>query len=538
MPGTHRLLSLLAGVAGLLAALALAGCGGGGGSINLKTPVESGTIGSISGTLYSITNGSMDIPGNVQVSLAPVTMPAGEAGWPRQTTTNVTGSYQFADVPAGTYRVRVDDAVNGSGLHVSGEIADVVVRGGIPTLNANLVLGPPGDVVTFNGTVRENGQPAAGATVTMEITALQFPENSGAGQRSVYVTTTASAQGAYSFTVPNMRFVHPKLDGNGNPITTDGGATVTTEHYAITAHSATSGVADPMWYYPPIPVSPVTVDPIVLSSVTKPAATSPTALYQMSVRLPAASMEASLQAAVARLAIARLTGAPATRIVTLQKIADGRQSALSGATVRAASAIGVVENDLNWEDLQQSMDVQGYHVYRSSARSGDFIRVGTSTDPYNNVFVDNDPALPLDQPMYYTVTGYAARGIESKPMTPVKAQPLPALANVRSVDVSSEVATTTADGEIKLRWDPVAGAVGYIVMVYTKYPSFSTMPDTVESLSSAQTSLTFTYPGVGGNPIDYWWIVSAFNVPASQAWAATSAAYSAFHAFTLSPASQ
>jgi len=494
---------------GLFLFLFAAGCGGGGNSLSLTDPVESGAMSSLGGTIYTLVNGKMDLPSHVTVTLTPVgTPPTGT--WPQTTVSNVTGSYQFGSIPKGTYNLSATATSSTlPGITISGSLQNVVVQGGIPSLNNNLLLGDPAKAVTFTGYITQDGNKVKGATVVIEVAAAAFSGLGSSNQRAAYVTATTDDVGDYAITVPDDNALH----------------------YVISAHTATSALNETDFIVPPLKSDSLdkTINNLALVTSTTAVATVPTMMLT-SVSLPEASALGMTAAAINRLAVARLVHAPASRIAQFQKIAQGRL-----ATTRANTPIGIVENDLTWEDAQQSLDVQGYYVYRGGSASGKFVKLGMLPDPFDNVFIDNDPQLQLGQAVYYTVTSYAANNVVSTPATAQKAQPLTPLTNVQSTTLDGQ-ATVSANTSIKLSWDPVPGAVSYFVLLYTTQPSFNTSTDLAsKTLTSSEHSCVLTYPGVAGPPVHYWWAIAAYDTEASQAWLASAATYSSFHEFTLSP---
>ena len=163
------------------------------------------------------------LPGCGVVS-APVSLSGTTAvgqSYTAQTTTDMRGGYSFTSVPKGTYTISATATSNSTtpGVAVSGLVAGVVVRGNIPTLMANLLLGQSAQMSTFSGNVTQDGPAVVGATVTIEVDAYPL-NNPGVNPNSVTLTTTTNAQGNYQFSVPG--------------IATD---------YYVDAHSLTSMVA-------------------------------------------------------------------------------------------------------------------------------------------------------------------------------------------------------------------------------------------------------------------------------------------------------
>jgi hypothetical protein len=229
--------------------------------------------------------------------------------------------------------------------------------------------------------------------------------------------------------------------------------------------------------------------------------------------LPAPTALASQQAAMSRLALARALGAPATRVARLEKL-------VARPATRAAA--GIVEHDLYWTVRSSDVGVRGFHIYRGSALTGPYVHVGSTRDPYQQFFFDNDPALPTAQAAFYRVTSYAANAKESAPSTPIFAVPLPQVAVTGPADNAS-----LPRGSAQIQWQPVAGALSYVVLLYRATPTFNSVPvdPTVRSADATIAPLAGYWPG------ECWWSVAAFNSEDPNF--ATSVSFSAFRKLTL-----
>lgn len=488
------------GLLGVLALVALAGCGGGTTtpftptSNDLKNPVENPSLpGSIGGTVYTLANYTVNGTDKIVIdtaNLAAVTLIAIDGSgndvpsWtPRTTTSNTNGGYQFADVPKGVYRLEA--TVNGHAdpsVQLSGSIPNVEVKGGLPTLMANLLLGDATKTLTFTGTVRQNGQIVSANSdtwVTIAIDAPLFSQLTSSG--SVILAAKVGGDGTYSFTVP------------------DGGT-----QYILTAHSATSQLTplDSGTVFTPPIVSPKQVD-LVLTNAVNPTV-FPYIMDVIASTLPEPTPAASMEAAITRVAVAQLGGASDARIAQLKKLGTTR----SQAQTRAASLPGSVENDLIWftnADTSADDFTLGYRVYRAASNKGPYTLIGTNNDQWLNVFADNDPALQIATPVWYTMTSFAAGTVASKPAQPVQSKPLPVI----NVTGPSDGAVISG-GSAKLMWDLVPGAKGYIVIVYDNNPpTFNAVSDTNQNTDGMGANVDHAYIT---HPGTYWWSVSAYDI--------------------------
>lgn len=500
------------GLLALTGMVVIAGCGGGTpkppstptSTITLRGPVEiPDQPGAIGGSIFTLAARDND-PGIMidQAVGATVTVTGRTAtgdSYSKQTYTTVRGGYSFDQVPAGTYSVAGSIASPyAKDVQLTGIVDHIIVRGNIPTLMVNVLIGDDANKGTFTGAVTQNGHNAVGALVSMEATAFTtaYPADT-THQSSVTISTTTDDKGSYSFSVP-----------------------AGCDHYFVSAHSDTSMVTDSDKITTLSTTAPTTVN-LTLTNATTPLFAR-IVLDIVSATLPEASPQAANQALMTQLAVARALHAPQARIARLQKLQTG---------TRATRLIqGIVENDLYWdlqpiEPGQQYVDegVQGFNVYKASAQTDAFTYTGSVHDPYQLYFYDNDPALRDLQSRYYTVTSYAANQQESTPAVAILAKPLAQLA-VQGPAPDSTVSKTTG----RFSWNSVPGAVSYVVVKFDTPPSFNTVPlDNMVVHSSADTSedMTTLAPGT------YWWGVTAFNN--SNPTYATAASFTTYYKVTV-----
>ncbi len=470
-------------------------------------PVEDITKpGSINGTINVLELSVLDTPAGATITLFPEIdgVPAATAS---QTTTSIIrGGYQFAAVPKGVYTIHAElPSLNTAGATLVGDIHGVVVRGNIPTLLANIIIGVTADVVTLTGIVTgpvttPSGTitgPIADARVSLMVVAYSVahilqPSNIDPIQTSIHATTDAS--GRYTITVPKnaVKYVLNAAATVGNSPLTDIllPDALNTVDIILTAAGAIT--------FPQID----TID-YVSTTFEAPTTRARQDAYYSRMALTA-------NAATSRL------GRAATRSATR-------------ATTRVAPT-SLVENDLfNWYDSHWigtdglihpilSPGIQGFNVYRNTSATQAPLWIGANTNRYDWGFVDNDPALqPLTQYQYY-VAAYAENNQLGKLSPPVIMSALPPIEVI-----TADGATMSRDGG-KLSWKPVPGAKSYVVQIYLSRPTYGYLNPVQEDRSDSVPS-TITIP-VGATvievplriasfsdrytlPADFWWSVSA-----------------------------
>jgi hypothetical protein len=171
--------------------------------LNICAPVPGGTLGD---TVYNDTNGNSTqdtgeagIP-NVTVNLAGAG-PDGQFGTPdditRTTTTDSNGRYSFPGLPAGNYRVTVNNPPGFTPTQTQPNAIALATGQNVDTVDFGFTQQPRGSIgdTVFNDTnangVQDQGEPGIGG-VTINLT-----DSSGN-----VVTTTSNSSGNYSF--PNL----------------------------------------------------------------------------------------------------------------------------------------------------------------------------------------------------------------------------------------------------------------------------------------------------------------------------------------------
>jgi hypothetical protein len=515
---------MLTFVGGLFVAFMLAGCGGGS-KMSLTSPTPNSSLpGSFSGSVWSLSpdrttsgGGSMfDYPAGATVKLSATDSNGNvlSGGYTATAYTNVAGGYQFANVPAGTYRVDVTATAPESTTPLTGFIANVQVIGGIPTLMANVIVGAATSQVTFTGTVTQNGAAASGAIVSLSVESYPYtPPNTVLPANTIsFITPTYTlANGTYSITVPN-------------------GA----HDYLLCAYSKSSQIT-PDVAFSMAPISGVTTTIIPAGIATETQNFSLTTaitpilptLYMdiSSTTMPDATASANTQALISQLAVARALKFSSAKMKVLQLRME-RSLSRSGTGTG-----GSVENDViagqNSAPGSENY-VMGYNFYRGTAASGTFVEIGTTTDPFQYIFIDNDPALTPSTPVYYTADCYAANGTVSDPAPSILAQPLPAITNV-SPGAPNATGQTVTGTTATLSWTAVPGALSYAVLVFDEDPTFNTIPDANQTHANLGnvTSCVLSTTGT------FWWAVAAYNN--TEPAYATASSFSAYYKLMIVP---
>jgi hypothetical protein len=488
--------------------LALAGCNTGrSGStttppvdtpVTVRMPLEDPTKPTaIGGTIFTLYSQMMDQAYNAEVQLTGKT-DAG-ATYTAKTYSRIRGGYQFTDIPAGTYSISAQVvSPYDAELTLNGTITGVRARGNIPALMTNLLLGPTGQQAVFTGQITQNGRPAVGCIVSVDVTAYttEYAHGDWQSKVSLILSTNTDAEGRYLVSVP------------------PGG----TEYY-VAAHSDTSMVASTAAMRDIKIGDQRTID-LVLQNAETPHFAGISSDIVSTTLPPNASNDVVSKVRVTQLATARALHAPASRIARLEKLA--------AAPVRTRGTGSQLENDLYWTLNEGDTGVRGFHVYRSSVVDGTYTYIGSATDPYLLFFFDNDPGLDVSTKYYYAIASYAANGQVSAPSKPIGVTPLPPLTT--ATPAKDAVMT---QGDAVVTWATLPGAQSYMVLVFygAQPPTFNVSPATEPTVHAAgvtQESLATLQPG------EYWWTVSAYN--ATDPTYATAAAYTEYRHLTIKAA--
>lgn len=491
---------LVLSLLGLLALVAITGCGGGGTSngIDIRYPGGDPTKdGSISGTVAALVDGGISFPALATVSLERLVGGTYVSAGIADVQSSINGGYQFSDIPAGTYRVTATVAPPNAATTLTNAVAGVAVTGGRPTLMADVLVGDPNAMVTFTGLVTNQSAPIAGATVCFSI--------AGNNDKEIVISTTTDANGRYTLPIPN----------NGTS-------------YIISAYGSNTRVyvSDPIQ----ATTGTQTVPDIQLETTNAPGFISPVA-YVMATTLPAPTFKGYEDAATTKLAIARAANASPSRLAALEAQATTKDVTRSMATG------SILENEvIALSTSYDPLDTYGYKVFRATRQNGTFDYIGETRDGTQVLFTDNDPTLSFDTPAWYTLAAYTANGVMSKAAPPVQATPLP------SIEVTGDGNTDgTADvvtGNATLSWKGVNGARSYVVLIYTEHPGVNVTENSTLSpyaMPASKNSVTISQKGT------FWWSVTAYNLACNTnnpkdlafTFEATAAAYSQFYKVTV-----
>jgi len=467
-------------------------------------PVEDITRpGSINGTIDVLEQQVLDTPAGATITLFPETDGVPAATATQTTTSLIRGGYQFAAVPKGVYTIHAElPSRYTSGATLIGDIHGVVVRGNIPTLLANIIIGVTADVVTLTGTVTGPVTTPAGITtgaiadaqvslmvVAYSVAHILQPSNIDPIQVSLHATTDAS--GKYIITVPK----------NAVKYVLNAGATV-----------GNSPLTDILL---PDALNTVDITLTAAGAITFPQIDT---VDYVSTTFEAPTTRARQDAYYARLAL------------TVNTATSRQGRAATRSTTRATTRVppaSLVENDLfNWYDSHWvgtdglihpvlSAGIQGFNVYRNTSATQAPLWIGANTNRYDWGFVDNDPVLqPLTQYQYY-VAAYAENNQLGKLSPPVIMSALP------PVEVITADGATLSRVDGVLSWKPVPGAKSYVLQIYPERPTYGYMNPVQENRSDSVPS-TITIPAGATEisvplrittaytfPVDFWWSVSA-----------------------------
>lgn len=449
----------------IISALILTGCGGGsrgnggGGGNGIST---------VSGTLSSVDR---------------VTITAGTV-WsdsdPAHTTTSLaSGAYRLQSVRSGWSNMRARVTINGT-QWVGSTAAEVLSNQ--PTVNINITLSPATQTTSIGGVVRDDSGNRVRNARVLFTTRIIFPAdqtsaNDGSYGSIVAVTDNSGQYLLVDVPVGVTGVISASKVGFGN------------RELAIdTVHAG--DVVD----FSLIPaggaVKPFTPTLAAIESYTMP--------DTLSV-LSSGNSTPSAYKAIKSYVSPRFKDAVA-----------GKSNMIR---TQATPAGSLMEVDLYWNAFtnNDSRNIAGYGIYRTTSPSIEFAAIDFIRDPYANFYGDMGAELTPYQIYYYAVTAVDVAFLDSNNNPVVGAES--DRSNTLSIRPIGQLALTDpSEGKAvsanpTFRWQSLSGASTYRILVFSGFPK---MPATPVIDQTVNGGTSFTYNGaalVPGNT--YFWVILA-----------------------------
>ncbi|MHB1001109.1 MAG: hypothetical protein ACYC27_17845 [Armatimonadota bacterium] len=441
----------------------LSGCGGGGGGGGNGTSSVSGTLADIDRN--TITGGEVwvdDNPANSTESLA-------------------SGAYRLDGVRSGWRTIRARAFINGE--EWVGSTAVEVLRNE-PTMNINIVLSPRTETTDIGGVVRDEfGDRIEGARVLFT-TRIVFPPDQTSSDDGPYgsIVAVTNDNGQYLL--------------NDVPVGVEGIVAASKVAYRNREVTLTTSASGDVVDFTLIPTD----------GTLKPEA--PTLEAIESYTMPDTITTSSNR-------IAEIGAYKAIRAYISPNYKDVVEGKSSRITTQATPAGSLIEVDLYWNSLagdNDSRDLAGYGIYRTTnpaieMRSIDFVR-----DPYANFYGDMGTELTPYQNYYYAVTAVDVEFLDNNnnPIEDAESDKSNALSvrplgQLRVTDPSSNAVVSQNP---RFTWNSLNGAANYRIVIYDRFPVMSFTPVVDTSVSGTQTSFTY-----GGSELQsgetYYWVILA-----------------------------
>lgn len=439
--------------------------------LQLRDITDEPPLGHIAGGVFDW-SGDILIGAEVQVEGRPET----------KVFSGVRGGFLLPNLPAGTYTL-LASALTPDGRRLEGRRSGVEVRAGQTTSNVNLIAIPEGMTGTLAGRVLSaTGTPVAEATV-------------GVSLDVDWLTTRTDTTGSY--TLPGVpATLEPLLVLAMAP-----GFDQAVAHLTVPA----GGVRERNFTLVPsrdgLPSAPFLS---LVNAITYPRAVTP--LQQREY--------GALREAVYR------RWAPG-------KAELWRKARSFPSLQRRWPEGGLVEIDVFWEPLEQP-NVGGYWVYRSLLPGEGYFKVVDVSMPTGFFAADMGVELTVGNRYYYRVRAYTNRRQEGDFSDAATTVPLGMLSLL-----APPPGTPSAPTNPEFRWEPLAGAKAYVVVVFEQFPSARIAPLwQSDPLPEGRTRVLYTGPTlVRGRT--YYWVVAAYNDTDLER--ANAESWSEIAAFTVAP---
>lgn len=443
----------------ITAAFMITGCGGGGG--NSGTSSVSGTLSNIDratvtgGTVWAYGN-----PGNTTTSLA-------------------SGAYKLNGVKSGWQTMRASVFVNG--VEWVGFTAAEVLNN-TPTMNINIVLSPKTATTSIGGTVRDDNNNRVEGARVLFTTRIVYPADQ-----------TTSGDGAYGSIVAIT-------DHSGNYLLE--GVPV-----GVTGVISASKVGFRNREFQIDTVSNgdvVDFNLIPVSGTLKPFAPTLDAIESYTMPDSVSVLSDGKSTSSAYKAIKSYVSARYKSAVPGKSVLVKTQSTPAGS---------LMEVDLYFNAFKDndSRDIAGYGIYRTTSPSIPFSAIDFIRDPYANFYGDMGLELTPLQNYYYAVTAVDVAFLDSNNNPTVgsesdKSNTL-SIKPIGQMTTSSPINNGYASSNPTFKWTPLNGATKYRIIVFENFPTISETP-VIDATLNGGTSYTYT-----GLPLDssktYYWVILA-----------------------------
>ena len=419
MSNIHRTHILLAMAAVLFLALLFQGCGGTGPGVS-----------TISGTIADINRNTV----------------VGAEVWVddlHKTESLVSGTFRIDGTPSGWQTVRAKATIAGE-TWVGTTAAEILHNE--PTMNVNIVLVPESNTTQIGGSVKDNRGHTVSGTRVFLTTRTLAPSDS-----------TSSSDGPYGSIVA-------LTDANGRYLMEDVpvGASVTLaaskvgfKNQEIAQTTSSDGVI-------------VNFD-LVKSTLTDG---------------PSSPILDAIETYTMPESVTRSGNSEAYKAVRTFTSKRYRRSLSKQKTVitRATPAGSVIEIDLYWNalDLNDSRNLAGYGIYRTTTLSEDLKSIDFVRDPYANFYGDTGAEITPNKTYYYAVSSVDVQFLdqsnnpdpasESNLSNTLKVIPLDQLAVLQPMQAE------TVSANPQFAWTTLRDADSYAIYLYDKFPTLPLDP--------------------------------------------------------------
>lgn len=447
-------------VLSITASFILAGCGGGGGGNN-GTSTVSGSLSSINrATVTGGTVWASGDPGNTTTSLA-------------------SGAYKLSGVKSGWRTIRASVFVNGAEW-VGSTAAEVLNN--TPTMNINIVLSPKTAVTTIGGVVRDDNNNRVDGARVLFTTRIVYPGDQ-----------TGSSDGAYgsivAVTDSSGRYLLEDVPVGVTGVISASKVGFRNREYQI--DTVTSGdVVD----FSLIPTNG-TLKPFAPTLDAIESYTMPDTLAVLSSGQSAKSAYKAIKSYISP---------------KYKSAIPGKSNMVKTLTTPNGS---LMEVDLYFNAFKDndSRDIAGYGIYRTTSPSTPFSAIDFIRDPYANFYSDMGLELTPLQSYYYAVTAVdvqfldsnnnPAAGSESDKSNTLSITP------IGQMTITGPSNGAGVSGNPTFTWNTLSGASKYRILVFSDFPTVPAAP-VIDVTQNGGTSYTYSgLPLISGKT--YYWVILA-----------------------------
>ena len=449
----------------IIAAFLLGGCGGGGGGGgggNTGISIVSGTLSNIDrvtvtgGTVWAFGN-----PGNTTTSLA-------------------SGAYKLSGVKSGWQNMRASVFVNGVEW-VGSTAADVLNN--TPTMNVNIVLTPKTAVEDIGGIVLDDNNNRIEGARVLFTTRIVFPADQTTSDDGPYGSIVAVTDSTGHYLLQDV------------PVGVTGVISASKVGFGNREFQINTLAGGDVVDFNLIPANG-TLKPFAPTLDAIESYTMPDTLSVLSIGKSAKSAYKAIKSYVSPRYKSAIAGK--STIVKTQSTPNG----------------SLMEVDLYFNAFKNndSRDIAGYGIYRTTSPGVPFSAIDFIRDPYANFYGDMGLELTPLQSYYYAVTAVdvafldsnnnPAAGSESDKSNTLSITPIGQMTLVSPSD------TLTVSGNPTFTWNSLSGARTYRILVFNEFP-VTPIPPVIDFTSNGGTA--YTYNGLPLNSGTYFWVILAGN---------------------------